>query len=139
VGCGERRFGSTERKARSPGCGWFNSASGVRRARRRSVTRVVAPGVVLIVAGIAVMAVAWTAATGRLKRNWIAGLRLKSTMRSDAAWLAAHRRAKIPFSATGAMMVAGGVLLAVADRTTGVAVALGTAVVGAAVALVAGY
>ena len=99
----------------------------------------VAAGAVLIMAGLGVLAVAWTAARGSLKRNWIAGLRLRSTMRSDAAWLAGHRAAKRPFMATGVVMVAGGVLLTVSDRTTGEAVGLGTAVVGVTLALVAGY
>jgi uncharacterized membrane protein len=99
----------------------------------------VAPGVVLIVAGLGVVAVAWAAATGRLKRNWIAGLRLRSTMRSDAAWLAAHRTAEGPFVATGAVMVIGGIVLAVSSRMTAESVALGTTVIGVTLALVAGY
>ena len=99
----------------------------------------VAAGVVLIVAGAGVVAVAWAAAAGRLKRNWIAGLRLKSTMRSDSAWLAAHRRARVPFVATGTVMMLGGILLAISGQVAPEAIALTTAAGAVSLALVAGY
>lgn len=33
------------------------------------------------------------AARGRLRRNWIAGIRTRATMRSDATWVAGHQAA----------------------------------------------
>jgi hypothetical protein len=39
------------------------------------------------------IAVAWRAANGRLKRNQWTGIRTPSTMRSDQAWVAGHRAA----------------------------------------------
>lgn len=41
------------------------------------------------------------AATGRLRRNRFAGLRIPSTMASDEAWLAAHIRAQPLIIAAG--------------------------------------
>lgn len=46
----------------------------------------------------------WTAratASGRLRRNQFAGIRVPSTMASDEAWLAAHVRAKRPTMIAG--------------------------------------
>ena len=94
---------------------------------------------VLIVAGTGIVAVAWAAAAGRLKRNWIAGLRLRSTMRSDSAWLAAHRKARVPFVATGTVMMLGGILLAISGQVAAEAIALTTAAVAVTMALVAAY
>lgn len=51
-------------------------------------------GVVMIVAGLLLIWMARAAATGRLRRNRFAGLRIPSTMASDEAWLAAHIRAQ---------------------------------------------
>jgi uncharacterized membrane protein len=50
--------------------------------------------VVMAGSGVLLVWVARATASGRLKRNPIAGLRLPSTMVSDEAWLAAHVRAK---------------------------------------------
>lgn len=47
-------------------------------------------------AGLLLLWMASAAASGRLKRNSFAGIRLPSTMASDEAWLAAHVRAKRP-------------------------------------------
>ena len=44
---------------------------------------------------------AGAAASGRLGRNSIAGIRLASTMSSDEAWLVAHQRAKRPTQSAG--------------------------------------
>jgi SdpI/YfhL protein family len=39
------------------------------------------------------IATSWAAANGRLRRNQYVGIRSPSTMRSDQAWVAAHRAA----------------------------------------------
>ena len=50
--------------------------------------------VVMVVSGCLMIWMALAAASGRLKRNAIAGIRTSVTMASDEAWLAAHSRAK---------------------------------------------
>lgn len=67
------------------------------------------------------------AADGRLKRNHIAGIRIPSTMKSDAAWLAGHRAAENPTRLAGWISVAAGVpaLLPVTETTMAVSVIVG--------------
>lgn len=62
-------------------------------------------GIVWLVAGTAVAVVGWLGTTDRLPRNHWAGIRLPSTMASDAAWEAGHR-------AGGPIMLGGGTLVA---------------------------
>ena len=50
--------------------------------------------VVMVASGCLMVWMAVAAASGRLKRNAIAGIRTSVTMASDEAWLAAHIRAK---------------------------------------------
>lgn len=52
--------------------------------------------VVMLGSGLLLLWMARAAASGRLKRNRFAGIRVPSTMASDEAWLAAHIRAKRP-------------------------------------------
>ena len=59
-------------------------------------------GVLMIVSGGLLVGVGWAAATGRLRRNWFAGIRTTASMSSDEAWDACHR-------AGGRLMAAGGV------------------------------
>jgi len=53
-------------------------------------------GLLLIAAGVLVWIIAVRGADGRLEKNWVAGIRTRATMRSDKAWLAAHREALGP-------------------------------------------
>ncbi len=73
-------------------------------------------GGLLIIAGIALWVVAQRTATGVLGRSQFVGIRTRSTMASDQAWLAAHQAAQralqvaaVELGLTGAMAaVAGG-------------------------------
>jgi len=56
-------------------------------------------------AGGVLVWMARAAASGRLTRNALAGIRTPSTMASDAAWLAAHRRAERPTQLAGAVSI----------------------------------
>ena len=50
-----------------------------------------AGGLVLLIAGVIVAGIALLGRVGKLPRNYFVGIRLPSTMRSDEAWVAAHR------------------------------------------------
>ena len=52
--------------------------------------------VVMAGAGTLILWMAGAAATGKLGRNPVAGIRLPSTMASDSAWLVAHQAAERP-------------------------------------------
>jgi len=51
-------------------------------------------GVVMVVSGVLLVWSARAAADGRIRRNQIVGIRTVSTLESDEAWIAAHRRAR---------------------------------------------
>lgn len=46
-----------------------------------------------ILATVVIVTVAWRVARGRIPRNQWVGIRTRSTMRSDQAWVAGHRAA----------------------------------------------
>ncbi|QEV99444.1 SdpI family protein [Microbacterium caowuchunii] len=87
--------------------------------------------VLLLGAGILLIWLARSAASGRLKRNPLAGIRLPSTMATDEAWLAAHVRAKRPTVWAGCTFLATAafVLLPVSDPVLSVGVLLGCLIV----------
>jgi uncharacterized membrane protein len=66
-------------------------------------------GAVMAGSGVLVVWMARATASGRLGRNQIAGIRLPSTLASDAAWLAAHRRAERPTVWAGLIAIASAV------------------------------
>lgn len=66
--------------------------------------------VVMVGSGVLLVWMAHAAASGRLKRNSIAGIRTPSTMVSDEAWLTAHVRAKRPTIHAGFASVATGLI-----------------------------
>ncbi|MDQ1215806.1 SdpI family protein [Microbacterium arborescens] len=72
------------------------------------------PRIILLVtmggAGALLIWMARAAASGKLKRNSLAGIRTPSTMASDEAWLAAHERSKGATLLTGYLAVAIGVV-----------------------------
>lgn len=63
----------------------------------------------MFIAGLLVLAIAALGGTGRLPRNFLAGIRIPSTMRSDAAWVAGHRAAASPLAFLGISFVLLGV------------------------------
>lgn len=48
-------------------------------------------GIVLIGAAVLLFVIGRMSAAGTLKRNWIVGIRVKSTLESDEAWETAHK------------------------------------------------
>lgn len=66
--------------------------------------------VVMVGSGILLVWMARAAASGRLKRNSMAGIRIPSTMASDEAWLAAHVRAKRVTTLAGLSSVVSGLV-----------------------------
>ncbi|MFC3849672.1 SdpI family protein [Corynebacterium hansenii] len=60
-------------------------------------------------AGLSLMWIARSAASGKLKRNTVAGIRTRKTMASEEAWRAAHVRAKTPTLVAGIVSLLGGV------------------------------
>jgi hypothetical protein len=66
--------------------------------------------VTMVGSGILSMWMARAAASGRLKRNQLAGIRIRSTLASDEGWLAAHKRAEGPNLLAGGLMAASGIV-----------------------------
>jgi hypothetical protein len=62
--------------------------------------------------GAIMIALGRLAATGRLPRNIVAGIRLPSTLRSDEAWAAGHRAAASALTVAGCGPVAAAVIAA---------------------------
>ena len=71
-------------------------------------------GLVMIAAGAAVLYVARLGAEGRLHRNYWAGIRFPSTLRSDEAWQAAHLAAAPSLRWAGESALIGGIVGTVA-------------------------
>lgn len=61
-------------------------------------------------AGLMLIWMARAAASGKLKRNSVAGIRTRKTMASEEAWRAAHVRAKTPTLIAGVVSFIGGVI-----------------------------
>lgn len=87
-------------------------------------------GGVLVLAGAALLWVAWRGSQRELRRNRFVGIRVRSTMRSDAAWYSAHEAAAGPLGVGGGIACAGGigVLATGVDDVIGVAVVTATLV-----------
>lgn len=60
---------------------------------------------VLFVAGVLILGLAALGGAGRLPKNYLAGIRIPSTMRSQAAWVAGHRAAAKPLALLGLSMI----------------------------------
>lgn len=68
-------------------------------------------GLVLLLVGLLLCSLAHRAAKGSLKRNPWAGIRIPSTMASEAAWDAGHRAAVLPMLVSGVGPTLAGALL----------------------------
>ena len=94
-------------------------------------------GALWIAAGAAIGTIGWLGARGRLKRQHWAGIRLRSTMRSDAAWVAAHRQAGPILQSAGGIVGTTGLLLVLfqptEDVTTLVSLFLAAGLLGAVI------
>lgn len=97
------------------------------------------PSVVLTLAGIFIVWIAVRSWQGRLSRNYFAGVRTPSTMRSDEAFRAANKVAAPFMAAAGILMAATGVLAAILQRrdvgvliSAGLGLAIVVILVGAA-------
>jgi hypothetical protein len=111
----------------------------------RSEVEVVAmliPAIVDVVAGLGVLWLAILMWQRRISRNWAAGVRTPSTMRSDAAFEVANKAAAPLTGAGGAVLAVGGVLAAVLPRHVfgalvfgGVGVFLICSILGAAIGI----
>lgn len=98
-------------------------------------------GVTLLLAGVVLAVVGRKQHAGTLKRNWLVGLRTWETLRSDAAWSAAHEATAGLVAAAGIVMLLGGAtVLALQPTDDGViaAIVLGTAAVTLVLVLTAG-
>jgi hypothetical protein len=87
-------------------------------------------GSILVAAGVALAVVGRKQQAGTLRRNWLAGLRTWETMRSDAAWNAAHSATAGLVTASGVVQIlAGGALLVLqpSDEGSIAAIVLGGA------------
>jgi len=79
-------------------------------------------------AGVIVFGLGRLAAAGRLPRNFVAGVRLPSTLHSDEAWLAGHRAAASALTLSGLGPIAVAVLVGARkpnDDTQGLLLSLG--------------
>lgn len=80
-------------------------------------------GLLLVLAGGGLAAVAVLGARSRLRRNRWAGVRTEATLASDAAFTLANRAAAVPTGAAGAVaVIGGGALLGGAGGTLAVVV-----------------
>lgn len=68
-------------------------------------------GSLLVLVGVALLAVAVLGARSRLRRNRLVGVRTAATLRSDRAFLIANRVAAAPVGAAGAVATVGGAVL----------------------------
>lgn len=68
---------------------------------------------VLVSGGLAVIWIGRQAARGELDRNWVAGIRITSTLASDEAWQAGHRAAGRFLVLAGIAPLLGGIAMIV--------------------------
>ncbi|MGJ7440518.1 SdpI family protein [Aquipuribacter sp. MA13-6] len=96
-----------------------------------AIARLVLVGVMLG-SGALLLWMSQAAASGRLRRNPVAGIRVAATMASDEAWLVGHRRAKRPTQLAGWCAIASGVPAAL---PVALPIVVGSVLVGAVLML----
>ncbi|WP_051468999.1 SdpI family protein [Actinomadura oligospora] len=75
-------------------------------------------GIVLAVAGLAVVVSGLAAGAGRLRRNAFVGIRTRTSMSSDEAWDIVHRAGGPWLTAGGLALLIGGTVTATAGSET---------------------
>lgn len=97
-------------------------------------------GLLLVAAGGGLLWTAWTGSQRRLRRNRFVGIRTRATLRSDAAWTAAHEDAAGPLGVGAGFTALAGLAVLVSGlddpigltaACVGVAICLVSVVVGA--------
>lgn len=96
----------------------------------------VVPVVVVILAGLALIWLAVVSWRERLPRNGLAGVRTRSTMRSDEAFRVANKVAAPLSGAGGAVMILGGALAVVLPRHVAPGSLFGGVVIGAVLCVI---
>ena len=101
---------------------------------------VIGIGAIVIASGGILIWVAVVSWQGKLQRNWAAGVRTSSTMRSDEAFAVANKAAAPLAGAGGVVMALGGVLCMVVPKRlfglplfSGVVIGLALCIVGAVI------
>lgn len=97
--------------------------------------------VTLVVSGGVLVAIGRKQGSGTLERNWLAGIRTRQTMRSDAAWHAAHTATACLTIGIGVVLLVAGaaiVVLRPANDATIATIVLGSVGVTLALAVTAG-
>lgn len=86
-------------------------------------------GLVIVVAGVLIVAVARGTATGRIGRNHFAGIRTKRSMADDESWTIVHRGAQPWMIAGGAVLVVAGAVAAAVPGEPASAIIIGAGAV----------
>lgn len=119
-----------------------DTATSVSGEARRTVTADIWIVVVtLLISGAVLVAIGRKQGSGTLERNWLAGIRTRETMRSDAAWNAAHTAtARLTIGIGVVLLVAGAAILVLqpANDATIATIVLGSVGVTLALAVTAG-
>lgn len=92
-------------------------------------------GVLLVLIGLLLLAIAVLGSRGTLRRNRWIGIRTPATLRSDASFRLAHRAGAAPLGAAGAVAVVGGIVTVAGN---GAVVVVVLAVTAVAVVVLAG-
>ena len=80
------------------------------------------PSIILVVVGLGIAVCAWLFREGKIKRNYLLGIRTPSLMASDAAWYAGHRAAAPWLLAAGSVAVVAGIASMYVDSSASGAV-----------------
>ena len=96
-------------------------------------------GLVLLLAGAVLLVVGRKQRAGTLRRNRLVGLRTPQTLRSDAAWYAAHEGTAGLVATAGMVQILAGTAMLILQPTGDGAIVLGAAAVTVGLVLTAGF